>query len=58
MLRKRMKLSRQKFADRFGLDYRAVQDWEQCRHVPDRAAQVLLTGIARDPEAVLRALEE
>ena len=28
-LRKRMKLSRQKFADRFGLDARAVQDWEQ-----------------------------
>ena len=33
-LRKRMKLSRQKFADRFGLDVRAVQDWEQGRRVP------------------------
>jgi len=28
-LRKRMKLSRQKFAERFGLDARAIQDWEQ-----------------------------
>ena len=28
-LRKRLKLSRQKFADRFGLDVRALQDWEQ-----------------------------
>ena len=37
-LRKRMKLSRQKFADRFGLDTRAIQDWEQGRRVPDRAA--------------------
>ena len=27
-LRKRLKLSRQKFADRFGLDVRAVQEWE------------------------------
>ena len=56
-LRKRMKLSRQKFADRFGLDARAVQDWEQSRRVPDRAARVLLTVIDRDPEAVVRALE-
>ncbi len=56
-LRKRMKLSRQKFADRFGLDTRAVQDWEQGRRVPDRAARVLLTVIDRDPEAVVRALE-
>ncbi len=56
-LRKRMKLSRQKFADRFGLDARAIQDWEQGRRVPDRAARVLLTVIARDPEAVVRALD-
>ncbi len=57
-LRKRMKLSRQKFADRFGLDARALQDWEQGRRVPDRAARVLLTVIDRDPEAVERALAQ
>ncbi len=57
-LRKRMKLSRQKFADRFGLDARAVQDWEQGRRLPDRAARVLLTVIERDPKAVERALAE
>lgn len=57
-LRKRMKLSRQKFADRLGLDVRAVQDWEQGRRVRDRAARVLLTVIDRDPEAVVRALGE
>ena len=55
-LRKSMKLSRQKFADRFGLDARAVQDWEQGRRVPDRAARVLLTVIERDPKAVEKAL--
>ena len=55
-LRKRLRLSRQKFADRFGLDARALQDWEQGRRVPDRAARVLLTVIDRDPEAVVRAL--
>ena len=57
-LRKRMKLSRQRFADRFGLDARAIQDWEQGRRVPDRAARVLLTVIDRDPEAVIRALTQ
>ena len=57
-LRKRLKLSRQKFADRFGLDARAVQDWEQGRRVPDRAARVLLTVIDRDPEAVVRVLSK
>ena len=55
-LRKRLKLSRQRFADRFGLDVRAVQDWEQGRRVPDRAARVLLTVIDHDPESVVRAL--
>ena len=37
---------------------RAVQEWEQGRRVPDRAARVLLTVIDRDPEAVVRALAE
>lgn len=55
-LRKRMKLSRQKFADRFGLDARALQDWEQGRRRPDRAARVLLTVIERNPKAVEKAL--
>ncbi len=57
-LRKRMKLSRREFADRFGLDARAVQDWEQGRRLPDRAARVLLTVIEHDPKAVERALAE
>ena len=55
-LRKRFRLSRQKFADRFGLDVRALQEWEQGRRVPDRAARVLLTVIDHDPEAVEKAL--
>ena len=55
-LRKRLKLSRRKFADRFGLDIRAVQDWEQGRRRPDRAARVLLTVIDCNPDAVIQAL--
>jgi putative transcriptional regulator len=34
-----------------------VRDWQQGAHRPDKAAQVLLTVIARDPDAVARALE-
>lgn len=56
-LRKRLRLSRRGFADRFGLDVRAIQEWEQGRRVPDRAARVLLTVIDRDPDAVARALD-
>ncbi len=34
-----------------------VRDWEQGAHRPDKAAQVLLAVIAKDPDAVARALE-
>jgi putative transcriptional regulator len=55
-LRRRLGLSRRRFAERFHLDPRAVQEWEQGRRMPDQAARVLLTVIERDPEAVERAL--
>lgn len=55
-LRQGMQLSRQEFADRFGLDARTLQDWEQGRRVPDRAARVLLAVIEREPGAVMRSL--
>ena len=49
-------LSRMEFARRFALDPRALQDWEQGRRRPDRAARAYLTVIARHPEAVDKAL--
>lgn len=49
-------LSRAEFARRFALDPRALQDWEQGRRRPDRAARAYLTVIARRPEAVVAAL--
>ena len=55
-IRARTGLSRPKFAERFGLDMRAVQDWEQGRRVPDRAARVLLLTIDRYPAAVADVL--
>jgi putative transcriptional regulator len=56
-LRKMLKLTQEEFAARFHLPLGTVRDWEQGAHRPDKAAQVLLTVIARDPDAVARALE-
>jgi putative transcriptional regulator len=56
-LRKRLNLTQEEFAARFHLPLGTVRDWEQGAHRPDKAAQVLLTVIARDPDAVARALE-
>lgn len=55
-IRERTGLSRAKFAERFALDPRALQDWEQGRRRPDRAARAYLTVIARNPKAVEEAL--
>ena len=49
-------LSRAEFAKRFALDPRALQDWEQGRRRPDRAARAYLTVIAKHPEAVVETL--
>lgn len=56
-LRKRLGYSQASFCQRFGFNIDAVQDWEQRRRSPDRTARILLTVIAREPEAVSRALE-
>jgi putative transcriptional regulator len=55
-LRKKLNLTQEEFAARFHLPLGTVRDWEQGAHRPDKAAQVLLTVIARDPDAVARAL--
>jgi len=55
-VRRKLGLTQRAFSARFGFDIDAVQDWEQKRRQPDRAARVLLTVIAHEPEAVSRAL--
>lgn len=56
-LRQKLKLTQEEFAARFHLPLGTIRDWEQGAHRPDRAAQVLLTVIAKNPEAVARALK-
>src|ERR1700727_1190372 len=55
-LRGRLNLSQAVFARMFRLDLGAVQAWEQQRRHPDRTARILLVVIAREPDAVMRAL--
>lgn len=55
-LRTRLGLSQTRFPGALGLEVGAVQAWEQHRRRPDRTARVLLAVIAREPEAVMRAL--
>jgi putative transcriptional regulator len=55
-LRRRLGLSQAAFARAFGLDVTALHAWEQGRRRPDRAARILLAVIAKEPQAVLRAL--
>ncbi len=55
-IRKRFGLSQATFAARFGLNVAMVREWEQKRRNPDQAARTLLTVIARNPDAVSKAL--
>lgn len=56
VIRERLGLSQEAFADRFHLSVRTVQEWKQGRRVPEGPARVLLQVIERDPDAVERAL--
>jgi len=55
-IRRKMGLTREAFAMRFGLQLGTVRDWEQRKRRPEGAARVLLTVIEKEPEAVTRAL--
>lgn len=55
-IRKRLRLSQERFADRFGLSVDAIRHWESGRRQPEAAARALLTLIAADPQFVMRTL--
>jgi putative transcriptional regulator len=56
-IRRKLGLSQEKFAVRFGLNLGVLRDWEQKRRNPDQAARTLLAVIEREPEAVARTVE-
>ena len=55
-IRSRLGMSQAKFARAFGIGIDIVQQYEQGRRRPSGPAATLLRVIAREPEAVMRAL--
>ncbi len=51
-LRERLRLTREQFAARYGLDIETVRNWEAGRREPDRTARSYLLAIANAPEHV------
>lgn len=49
-------MSQDQFGAQFGISAATVRNWEQGRRQPEGPARVLLTIIAREPDAVRRAL--
>jgi putative transcriptional regulator len=56
IIRRALGLSQDEFATRYQIPIGTLRDWEQGRAMPDQAARAYLTVIARDPEAVRKAL--
>jgi putative transcriptional regulator len=56
-VRRKLGMSQREFALRFGFPLGTLRGWELGRRMPAGAARVLLTVIAREPKAVMRALE-
>jgi putative transcriptional regulator len=55
-IRERIALSEAEFARLFGLSKRTLEHWEHGRRVPSDPARAFLTVVAREPDAVRRAL--
>jgi putative transcriptional regulator len=57
VMRRAMHLTQEEFAARFRIPLGTLRDWEQGKTEPDQAARAYLTVIARNPKAVIEALE-
>ena len=49
-------LTREQFAERYGLQVRAIQEWEQGRRKPEPAVRAYMIVIKNQPAAVRKAL--
>jgi putative transcriptional regulator len=56
IIRKRLGMSQRQFAHAIHIPVATLQNWEQGRTLMDPSARALMTIIAREPEAALRAL--
>ena len=56
LIRRRLKLTQEEFAEQFEIPIGTLRDWEQRRKEPDTAAKAYLRVINVDPDAVRKAL--
>jgi putative transcriptional regulator len=56
-IRTRLGMTQARFSDTFGFSLDAIKHWEGGRRTPEAPARALLTVIARNPAAVLNALD-
>jgi putative transcriptional regulator len=56
VIRKRLGMSQRQFATAIRVPVATLQNWEQGRTLMDPSARALMTILAREPEAALRAL--
>lgn len=56
-IRGRLRMTQASFSETFGFSLDAVKHWEGGRRTPEVAARAYLTVIAREPDAVIRALQ-
>ena len=56
--RAKVAMSQSEFSRAFGVSKRTLEHWEHGRRVPTGPARAFLTVIAREPDAVRRALRE
>lgn len=55
-IRESQGLTREQFAKRYGLQVRAIQEWEQGRRKPESAVRAYILVIKSQPAAVRKAL--
>ena len=56
-IRKRLNMTQARFSDAFGFSLDAVKHWEGGRRTPEASARAFLTVIAKNPTAVMSALQ-
>ncbi|MCK6574306.1 helix-turn-helix domain-containing protein [Myxococcota bacterium] len=56
VIRRRLGMTQQEFADAFDIPVGTLRDWEQHRSTPDAPARALLRAIEREPDTMRRLL--
>src|ERR1700686_4847028 len=56
-IRNKLNMTQSRFSNTFGFSLDAIKHWEGGRRTPEAPARTLLTVIARNPAAVLNALD-